>query len=147
METHSSFKVATCISHLRCQSILRTKCKPSPYQIEYFGRVHNIFIFQLTSIAKPLQPKLSTMWHGLGKSPHAWGLVWNTKKSLVEPTTNYWNGNSPYWARHVPRWMGPYYHSTEKAVELGAQHHGLLSVQMRNASWNWIVHLWCLAET
>lgn len=65
-------------SHLRCQSILRTKCKPSPNQTEYFWRVHNIFIFQLTSIAKPLQPKMSTMWHGLGKSPHAWGLAWNT---------------------------------------------------------------------
>jgi hypothetical protein len=54
-----------------------------------------------------------------------------THKSLVEePTTNYWNGNSPYRARHVPRWSGPlYYHSTEKAVELGAQHHDLLSVQ------------------
>ncbi len=54
-----------------------------------------------------------------------------THKSLVEPTTNYWNGNSPYRARQLPRWSGPplSYRSTEKAVELGAQHHGLLSVQ------------------
>jgi len=57
-----------------------------------------------------------------------------THKSLVEPTTNYWNSNSPYRARHVPRWSGTYYHSTGKGCGIGCPASWSFVCAMRNAS-------------